>query len=113
MIMGSNLKQPCWNCKKYLKGCSWSRDFKPIENWTAIATNIKGNKKPSYNIIYCPEFEGEDPKPLVKEMAMYLGVNVRTYYRMREHGKLPKDIYKKTILYLKEQKSEKFNNKTT
>ena len=53
----------CWRCRKATNsGCSWSRDKKPVEGWTATEKNYKGfNGKlvTSYCVIDCPEFEGE------------------------------------------------------
>lgn len=52
--------QPCGYCKKACGGCSWSRNFKPVDGWKAIPTLLdKGNgNKPieSYKILFCPEF---------------------------------------------------------
>ena len=54
--------QPCWDCKKYVNGCSWSRSFIPIEGWKAekriLTTARKFEPKiETYRILYCPEFE--------------------------------------------------------
>lgn len=60
-------KQPCWTCKKYINGCSWSRSFKPVEGWEAeevlrtYTTGTGENRKietiKSYKIIKCPEYD--------------------------------------------------------
>lgn len=58
----------CWNCKKACGGCSWSRDFVPVDGWSAIPTkvlvlNTKSNGAreriftDSFDVYYCPEFE--------------------------------------------------------
>lgn len=62
----SKSRQPCWNCKHACGGCNWSRNFTPVEGWTATATIInmerKRHNKPfistisSYDIQHCPEF---------------------------------------------------------
>lgn len=60
--------QPCWDCKKALGGCSWSRDFTPVKGWKATPTKKAGNyhrggqypPMKSYRITYCPEFEPEE-----------------------------------------------------
>ena len=61
--------QPCWDCAKYYNGCSWSRDFTPLEGWVATptykagVTRSDGTRYPpmkSYHITYCPEFEPEE-----------------------------------------------------
>lgn len=49
-------QQPCWNCKKYAGGCSWSRSFKPIPGWDAKKV-IREEGNVGYDIKYCPEFE--------------------------------------------------------
>ena len=60
--------QLCWLCEKACGGCSWSKDFTPIEGWKAIPTKISsytmlsnGRRKKyymdSYEIHECPEFE--------------------------------------------------------
>ena len=64
--------QPCFYCKKFCVGCSWSENFKPVKGWKAIPTVKKytshtgsknGKKKQvnryynSYKILYCPEYE--------------------------------------------------------
>ena len=68
--------QPCWDCKKALGGCSWSRDFTPVEGWIATPTYKAGNysKKrgrlppmKSYQIEYCPEFEPEERRKNASE----------------------------------------------
>lgn len=48
----------CWECIHAVPdkdhGCSWSRDFIPVDGWTARKS--KGLQA-SYTVIYCPEFE--------------------------------------------------------
>ena len=50
--------QPCWTCKNACGGCSWSRDFKPVEGWTAEKTFLPSNGEcaESYKIISCPKY---------------------------------------------------------
>lgn len=58
-IMGTSFSL-CWHCKNATGGCSWSRRFEPVENWTAVETSIKsvyGTNKDSYHVIDCPKFE--------------------------------------------------------
>ena len=47
----------CWSCKNFAGGCSWSRDGKPVEGWTAEFSN-KTTK--SYRVIDCPLFKSDD-----------------------------------------------------
>lgn len=48
----------CWHCKNsYTNGCSWAREFKPVEGWKAVPTSIGYNPTTkSYQVISCPEF---------------------------------------------------------
>ena len=61
----------CWACANAVpdeegtRGCSWSREGKPVEGWVAErrdiliqATSPGGEKKriESYQVITCPEF---------------------------------------------------------
>lgn len=53
----------CWNCKKCYGGCSWSKDFIPVENWEAdFLTLSKGSAYQAletYIVKKCPEFESD------------------------------------------------------
>ena len=68
----------CWKCihavpDKHGHGCSWSKEFKPVEGWEAektVITNYIGSQgkkiRSSYMVIRCPEFKPDepmDPKP--------------------------------------------------
>lgn len=52
----------CFECANACGGCSWSRDFEPVEGWTATPTKVKVcyvRKKvweDTYKIDDCPEF---------------------------------------------------------
>lgn len=62
--------QPCWHCRNYNGGCSWTaRDpetgrlqFKPVDGWTAVFRVYGGRPDfgikdlTSYDILACPEF---------------------------------------------------------
>lgn len=57
-------KQICFDCKKAVGGCSWSKNFTPVQGWVAEPTKIRqsGGQEwrhttASYRIISCPEFE--------------------------------------------------------
>lgn len=53
----------CWDCANYCGGCSWSRNFTPVEGWSA---NLHRSDRynhgkligvtESYEVISCPEF---------------------------------------------------------
>lgn len=49
----------CWTCKNACGGCSWSRDFIPVEGWNAVKTQYMdcGNVVDSYFIKSCPEYK--------------------------------------------------------
>lgn len=55
--------QPCWSCKNYAGGCSWSRKgAEPVKGWYAIPTvRLQGSNHPlyTYMIISCPEYESD------------------------------------------------------
>lgn len=49
----------CWDCKNSVcAGCSWAREFKPVEGWEAKKTFIPSNGEyaESYHVINCPKF---------------------------------------------------------
>lgn len=54
----------CWFCDKATcSGCSWSKEFKPVEGWDAeptLVTQWSGKGKPrqtsSYMVYSCPDF---------------------------------------------------------
>lgn len=54
----------CWRCQNAICGCSWSRDFIPVEGWKAKPTKIrceKGNRDmDSFLVIECPEFVADE-----------------------------------------------------
>lgn len=54
----------CWSCKNAVPsqncGCNWSREFKPVEGWTAERRDLKisrGKTVESYLVVKCPKFE--------------------------------------------------------
>lgn len=51
----------CWDCKNACGGCSWSKNFTPVEGWKITKTLIKGNFETdavieSCIVHSCPEF---------------------------------------------------------
>lgn len=56
----------CWSCQNSIpskakqSGCSWSNQFKPVENWKAIPNTIpignKGEFTDTYFVLNCPQF---------------------------------------------------------
>lgn len=65
---GAQMKKStiCWDCKKAIKGCSWSKSFVPVRGWDATKTMLfassgRREKKKfrhveSYIVSSCPEF---------------------------------------------------------
>lgn len=58
----------CWKCRNAVPtettGCSWSRDFVPVDGWVAekhcIYVNPDSSRRVvSYCVEYCPEFWGD------------------------------------------------------
>lgn len=89
---GGNVKEYpktlCWSCANAVpdrdgeRGCSWSREGKPVEGWTATRRDIRvgatenGKKAESYQVSKCPQFVRDKPrrrkKNVVEEMiAIY------------------------------------------
>lgn len=59
----------CWDCKNAVQGecsgCSWSRDFKPVDGWNAVRRDISAASlgrrstqadRESYVVVSCPKF---------------------------------------------------------
>ena len=79
----------CWDCKKSTTGeCSWSKELKPVEGWTA-----KENEG-SYCVKKCPEFIRNSwcfgKIRTAEEYIEYLERVVK--YRERDIRKLKRDI---------------------
>ncbi len=59
----------CWCCENARGGCSWSKNFEPVQGWNAKPTKVcirkktlkSGKKKryytDSFDVYDCPEFE--------------------------------------------------------
>lgn len=95
----------CWTCAKSGYGkasqCTWEREFKPVEGWTAEETSV------SYRITSCPLFV-PDPKTLPKPATPEEIANVkRVAAKELEglHGKEREDarraVYKKFHICIK------------
>lgn len=81
----------CWTCKNYAK-CSWSRGV-PVEGWDATPTIcdfvIRDGEVEraieSFCVHSCPCYEDEGKMLLsAKDLARFLGVNVKTVYLRHE-----------------------------
>ena len=54
--MAETMDSLCVQCgKACTKGCDWSRDFTPVDEWTAIKTDK------SYLVIACPDYVEDEP----------------------------------------------------
>ena len=59
----------CWECEKTCGGCSWSREFKPVDGWEAVeTTDCTGDK--SFLVRKCPEFVRENREKRRDAQAM-------------------------------------------
>lgn len=56
----SDTNDCCFHCKKCVGGCSWSKDFTPVEGWK-IKHTINRDRTDGIKILFCPEFEEGDP----------------------------------------------------
>ena len=61
--------QLCWTCARCVGFCSWSKELKPVEGWTAKCTTLHHSNKAhqfvtgSYYITACPLFVSEGKTP--------------------------------------------------
>ena len=46
--------QLCWTCKNATGSCPWSKNFTPIEDWTAEKVKRKDDEGYTYKITACP-----------------------------------------------------------
>ena len=54
-------EQPCWDCKNACGGCSWSKNFTPVNGWVVEKVPFKSglldnSNDYTYKIFECPEF---------------------------------------------------------
>lgn len=63
----TNPQQLCWSCRNAVptedgrRGCSWSREFRPVPGWTAELAAKTGFGL-TWCIIGCPEFREDPPR---------------------------------------------------
>lgn len=67
-MAGGKIDTICWTCEnavpkyidgKYIKGCSWSIKFKPVDGWEINKFYYKYNKtttKETYCVKKCPKY---------------------------------------------------------
>lgn len=61
---GNKPQQLCFDCARASGFCPWSKNFSPVEGWTAKCTNINnvsGQEVCSYHILCCPLFIKDAP----------------------------------------------------
>ena len=80
----------CWNCSKACRGCSWSRNFQPVDGWQATPTKVyqaNGKTLDSFIVHNCPQFEKDtigSITPIKPDiLAIKLGISRRALYRMQ------------------------------
>lgn len=67
----------CWDCKKAVGRCSWSRDFTPVEGWDAENVPYQPwetqsvKYRDTYIIRGCPEFERDEPREISNLMLTH------------------------------------------
>lgn len=60
----------CWRCVNSIPGlrtgCSWSREFIPVEGWMAVEKTrvYDGHPRLTYSVILCPDFVEEPYRDL-------------------------------------------------
>lgn len=90
----ANIKKEtlCWECYWATGGCSWADEFKPVEGWTAIPTELTGEDYTSYCVTSCPKFKADDRRFIkVAELAKIFDISERQFYRlMKESPELVK-----------------------
>lgn len=58
----------CWTCQNACGGCSWSRNYVPVEGWIAEKTIRRYTDDhgfrlvESYNVLYCPSYRPDPPR---------------------------------------------------
>lgn len=65
-------EQPCWHCKKYAFGCSWSesKGETPVKGWIAepsVRSRGTAEEYRSWKILFCPEKESDGTEEKTEE----------------------------------------------
>lgn len=79
-----SLCQMCQNAvPTYECGCSWSRDFQPVNGWTAVPTRLKDTEDgeevafSSFCVMECPEFLADGaPRKSVEPIVLEKPVRI-------------------------------------
>ncbi len=89
------MANPCWKCANAYGGCSWSRNFQPVEGW--IAKFVQHTKCvpgfTSYNIIFCPEFKPDGSEQFYKN-RFGLKYDPDIVFKLISEGKTEDEIQK-------------------
>lgn len=80
----------CFRCDNACGGCSWSKDFTPVEGWTAEKTKIWIGRTTidSYRITACPEFAGKEPPRLPEKQDINVPYIAHTLRMLRHMMRL-------------------------
>ena len=64
----------CWECTNTCGGCSWTKEFKPVEGWTIQETQISMGSKivDSCIVLTCPKFNQLKPIKSSIDVDMYI-----------------------------------------
>ena len=94
----------CWSCKRAYGECSWSKEYKEVDGWTAQETFLKGYNKDgtigkikSYIVTKCPQYVKEEPRepqyhpPTIQELCDMFNVSHRTIFRWLQDGIISRD----------------------
>lgn len=79
--MSTAIESKCVSCQNAVpnrdgsRGCSWSREFKPVEGWEATPFHRKtvSYDYTTYTVYECPEFIPDPPRKPRKEGMWWIG----------------------------------------
>ena len=85
LVKCSKPGNPCIDCCTH--GCSWEREFKPVQGWNAKRTTIKNGDHVtmSYHIFHCPLFKRH---PARKTDKMELNEAQSKFFLERMHNEM-------------------------
>lgn len=79
-----NKETKCWSCKNANGKCSWSKNFQPVEGWTAIKTIIPSDNEESYLVYKCPNYVLDKTMLSVEQISKILHISIRSFYKLGE-----------------------------
>ncbi|MCI7428540.1 MAG: hypothetical protein MSS83_05485 [Methanobrevibacter sp.] len=75
-------KSLCWSCKNCYSGCSWSKNFEPVEGWDATPQTF--DRYDSFLVRSCPLYENDGfIKVYIKDLIKMLDISPRTFFRLK------------------------------